>query len=273
MAMHLSIRELRELTVTLTTKTEVAFDQLSPSFLKRRLNLFGDKKGIRNAEQLIERIEQPDFVNELLDFIIVPVTELFRDPGLWRKVRDYLKEIADRERILVWLPQVSSGEELYSLLIIAKELGVWDKLEVIAGYSSEAFRKKVKCGLFHNKKIDNDLYNYKRYEGKDGLEEFIQVEGCCVHLDRELLQKVELRKGHFLGGVPDEKVDLVLFRNVLLYCKKEYHNVLKEHIDKFIKPGGWLCLGVREGLQDYENRFECIDEKEKIYQKYSVLTD
>ncbi len=274
MALNYSIRELRELADVLTKETGVAFDQMSPSFLKRRLNVFGDKKGIRRNEQLLAGLQHDDFKDDLLYNTVVPVTELFRDAGLWRSIRDRFMELPDSEKVRVWIPQVASGEELYSLLIIAKETGVLDRLKITAGYCSSDIKENVEKGIIQNKKMEINLYNYKRYEGKATLDSYLEETNGIISLKADLLSKVEFKKGMVTNGQPDEKVDLVLFRNVMLYFKKDYHSVFKSAIDSCLKPGGWLCVGVKERLPSpFSDRFECIDVKEKIYMKFNALND
>lgn len=274
MALNYSIRELRELADLLTKETNVAFDQMSQSFLKRRLNLFGDKKGLRKHEQLLKALEQDAFKDDLLYTINVPVTELFRDAGVWRNIRDRMLQLAAQPTISVWIPHVSSGEELYTLLIIARETGVWDKLNVTAGYCSSALKEQVKNGIIQNKKMEMNLYNYKRYEGKTGLEIYIEEDNGTIKLKNDLLSKVEFKKGLVTDGQPAHKVDLILFRNVMLYFKKSYHAVFKDTIDSCLKPGGWLCVGEKEHLPSpFSERFEWIDTKEKIYTKFNALND
>lgn len=274
MALNYSIRELRDLSEVLTKETGVAFDQMSQSFLKRRLSVFGDKRGIRRSDQLLTELEQDEFKDDLINNMVVPVTELFRDAGVWRNIREHLLEMSINQEIRVWIPQVSSGEELYTLLIIAKEVGVLDKLKVTAGYCSLATKEQVKKGIILNKKMDMNLYNYKRFEGKASLEEYLDEENGTLNLKSDLLSNVEFRKGLVTSGQPDEKVDIVFFRNVMLYYKKDYHSVFKSEIDKCLKPGGWLCVGVKERLPSpFSDRFECIDCKEKIYLKFNALND
>nr|WP_321407201.1 CheR family methyltransferase [uncultured Carboxylicivirga sp.] len=272
MALNYSIRELRELSVTLAKETKLPIDQMSQSFLKRRLYLFGEKKGIKRNEQLIAGLKNEVFKEELISSVVVPVTELFRDAGVWRKIRDHFLTLSNQAQILVWIPQISSGEELYTLLIIAKETGVLDKLDITAGYCASDTKELVEKGILISKKMDTNLYNYKRYEGKAALEDYIEEENGSIKLKSSLLKKVRFKKGCVTEGQPDSKVDLVLFRNVMLYYKKDYHIILKDEIDKCLKPGGWLCLGVREQLPNpFSDRFECIDSKEKIYNKYNAL--
>jgi len=273
MALNYSIREIRELSEVLTQETEMPFNQMSQSFLKRRLYLFGEKKGVKKNEQILAGLKDNAFKDDLINNIVVPVTELFRDPGLWRKIREYFLFLSDQPNIKVWIPQIASGEELYTLLIVAEETGVLDKIEVTAGYCASVAKERVEQGVIYSKKMDTNLYNYKRYEGKQSLEGYMEDDEDTLKLKSSFLSKIHFNKGCVTVVKPDEKVDLVLFRNVMLYYKKDYHSVLKEAIDSSLKPGGWLCIGVKEQFPSpYSDRFECIDQKEKVFLKFNALT-
>nr|WP_319400354.1 CheR family methyltransferase [uncultured Carboxylicivirga sp.] len=273
MALNYNIREIRELSELLTKETNLPFNQISQSFLKRRLYLFGEKKGLKKNEQLTDGLSNSEFKDDLINSIVVPVTELFRDPGTWRKIREHLLSLSNQSSISVWIPQVSTGEELYTLLIIGKEIGVIDKLDILVGYCSSGFMKLVQKGLVSSKKMEINQYNYKRFEGKSSLNDYMSEEGTTLELGTDYLSRIQFKKGCVTTGKPDKQVDLILFRNIMLYYKKEYHTILKEEIDECLKPGGWLCLGAKERLpSSYEDRFECFDEKEKIYIKFNALT-
>ncbi len=274
MAVNYNIRELRALSEHLTTVTGIPFDQMNQSFLKRRLNYFNDKKGFRKGEQLIEFIMKDEFKEEFIAYMTIPVSELFRDAGLWRNIRHYLTELAFVSEINVWIPQVSSGEELYTLLIIAKEEGIIDKLNVTVGYSSNYKIDCIQKGYLRAKRMDTNLYNYKRFEGKAALEDYFDTKEDGLYLKNNLMDGVKFKKGLVTAGQPDEKMDLVLFRNAMLYYKKDYQSIFKNAIDDCLKPGGLLCVGVKEILPSpFSDRFECIDQKEKIYKKFKALMD
>lgn len=274
MAVNYSIKELRELAGFLTEVAGIPYDQMCQSFLKRRINNFNINSGFRRPQQLTDSLEKTENVEALIDEMCVPVTELFRDAGLWRNIRERLKKLALNPTIDIWIPQVSSGEELYTLLIIAEEEGLLDRLQVTVGYLTPQNKACVQSGQLRAKKMDTNLYNYKRFEGKDSLEHYFVTDASGYCLRPALLRNVKYIKGLIAGGQPSEKMDIILFRNTMLYFKKDHHPVFKAAIDKCLKPGGWVCVGVKEMLPSpFSDRFECIDMKEKIFMKYKALTD
>ncbi len=269
MAVAFNISELRNLAGQLTEKLDVPFNQLTHSFLKRRLNEVFDKNGWRKAEQLIEKINDDSFVDQFLLSFSVNTTELFRDPGFWRQLRKQIPVLKSTGNLKILLPDLASGEELYSLLILLHEIGYVGSTTITVQHYSNLRLEQVKKGILATRKMDVNAYNYKRYEGSNSLDDYFveSSDGYCF--DTKLLHNVEFKKA---GCELSNDFEIVIFRNTMLYYLKDYHNSFKESFDKSLKPGGLLCLGVKEMLAEpFENRFEAVDTKEKIYRKYAFL--
>ncbi|NJK85065.1 MAG: hypothetical protein HC906_02930 [Bacteroidales bacterium] len=65
---------------------------------------------------------------------------MFRDPSLWRWLREELLPQTVEKTIgkyRIWFPNCVSGGELYTLTILLKEMGLMDKVEIIATCCSE----------------------------------------------------------------------------------------------------------------------------------------
>lgn len=274
MAVNYSIKELREAAEELTTKLALPYNEMSQSFLKRRLHYATEKLNIRKHEQLIEAIEEDSFQEEFMQQMNVPNTEMFRDAKLWRTLRQHFNECKYDSKINVWIPDASTGEELYTLLIMAKEANLSENMNIWINQTSKHLLKNIEKGILGTRKLDANAFNYKRFEGTSSFNDYIiEVDGQ-LHINPDLIKNITFTHGYFLDKVPDERMDLILFRNVMLYYKKDFHSQLKDCVDKSLKPGGLLCVGVKEVLPSpFSMRFECIEPTEKIYQKFKMLTD
>ncbi|MCU4155181.1 hypothetical protein J1N10_04290 [Carboxylicivirga sp. A043] len=273
MALGFNISELRVLSEQLSEKLNLPFKQMTHSFFKRRLGQFIEMNGIRKVEQLMEQLDNEAFADEFCHYFSVDTTELFRDAGFWRHLRKIINEQYTGANFKVWFPQVSSGEELYSLLILLDELKCIDKAEITVNSTSELGVERIKKGLLGSKKMDVNAYNYKRFEGVNSLEDYFNEseEGPCI--ESSLLKNVSFGRVGF-DTVLDTKCDFIIMRNCMLYYARDYHTEVKNIIDSTLLSGGYLCLGVKEQLATpFDDRFECIDTKEKIYKKFKFLRD
>jgi len=273
MAINFNISELKLLSKELTEKVGMPFDQMTHSFLKRRLTDVFEKQGFKKKEQLIDGLKNSLFCDDLRLLFSVHTTELFRDASFWRYLRKIISERYTNDTLNIWLPDIASGEELYSLLILLDENNILSKTKIVVNHTSAKVLNQVKEGVLLARKMDVNAYNYKRFEGADSLDKYYKESYQGFDFNSDLLKDVVFVQGDMLS-VPAEASDIILFRNSMLYYNKEYHVTLKECFDKALKPGGYLCLGVKETLpMPFEDRFEIIESKEKIYSKYRFLKD
>ncbi|WP_289053233.1 CheR family methyltransferase [Carboxylicivirga marina] len=273
MAIGFKISELKLLSEELRKKLGLPFDEMTHSFFKRRLSQFVEANGIRKVEQLLEQLNDKIFADQFIHFFSVNTTELFRDAGFWRHLRKmFLEKYSDRS-INIWLPDGASGEELYSLIILIDELKLTNQVKITVNHSSAAGLKMIQSGVLLSRKLDVNAYNYKRFEGIGSLDNYFSdtVNGFAFKIEQ--YNNITFIQGG-IEKVPAAKSDIIIMRNALLYYSKDYHTTVKLALDQSLKNGGLLCLGVKELLASpYNDRFECIDSKEKIYSKFSFLRD
>lgn len=273
MAVSFNISELKDIADQLTEKLNLPFNQMTHSFLKRRLTEVMDKQGIRKLEQLFTSLDKQLFRDDLPLLFSVSTTELFRDASFWRQLRKLITNMSSADDLQIWLPDLASGEELYSLLILLDEIKCLDGTKVYVNHPSQQALENVKQGLLFARKMDVNAYNYKRFEGEYKLENYYEESNSSFVINAALLKHVVFSQEGMLSA-PNGKVDIILLRNRMLYYTKDYHLQLKDTFDRALKPGGLVCLGVKEALPEpYSERFECIEQKEKIYSKYSFIKD
>lgn len=273
MAVGFNISEIRELSEQLSVRLNMPFRHMTHSFLKRRLAMFFEKHGFRKIENLYESIRQPEFVDDLSQFFSINTTELFRDAGFWRQLRKIFNEKFIAKDCHVWFPDVASGEELYSLLILVEELKIEGNVQITVNHQSKTALTNIQKGLLSVRKMDTNAYNYKRFEGISSIDSYFVEKPEGINFKSDRLKKVNYQQGG-IENIPSKKCDIVIMRNNLLYFTKDYHVTIKEFIDECLNKGGYVCLGVKEQLPvPYNDRFECIDKKEKIFSKFSFLRD
>lgn len=274
MAVSFSISELRAISEQLSVQLRLPFRHMTHSFLKRRLAMFCDKHTLRKPEQLLEQLNEEAFVDDLCRFFSVNTTELFRDAGFWRHLRKLITANYPQQNIKIWLPDGASGEELYSLLILLKEANLISRAFITVNNPSHKGIENLKQGALNMKKMDVNAYNYKRFEGTGSVEDYFSETPDGPQFDVALFTNVSFQKGGIEQVQESDKYDIIILRNSLLYYTKDYHEQFKRIIDRALVKGGLVCLGVKEQLSvPYDDRFECIDTKEKIYSKFRFLKD
>src|SRR5262249_41025017 len=77
------------------------------------------------------------------------------------------------------------------------------------------------------------------------------------------------------NGVTDPpflRLDLISCRNVLIYLSPELHKRCIPQFHHALAPGGYLILGPAESVGLFEELFDLVDRKNKIYSKKMVAT-
>ena len=71
--------------------------------------------------------ENPNEIDQLYNEFLINVTNFFRDPEAYESLKQnalkkLIQEKNDGDIIRIWIPGCSSGEEVYSIAIIIKEI-------------------------------------------------------------------------------------------------------------------------------------------------------
>ena len=224
------------------------------------------------VESLIKKLsDSPTFIDEFLDELTVNVTEMFRDPGFWRVMRDEIIPgiLLNHKEFKIWHAGCSSGEEVLSMAILLKEMGIHEDVTLIATDLDTNILEKAKTGTYPIKNMELNEKNYIRLEGKGSLKDYYKEENGKAVFDKSLLKNVSFRKHDLVVGELFNKFDLILCRNVMIYFNQSLQNeVLKKFHDSLFKYG-YLAIGSKESLIwcDIASKFIVVNNEEKVYKK------
>ena len=269
---ELGIVDTRNIIKTLQDVYNYDFKNYALTFFKRRVEKIITNHNLKDADGFIQKIEtNKDFFEIFLQEMCVEDTEMFRDPSLWRVLKEELfpKIIHGAANFKIWFPEVSSGEELFSTAIILKKLNLLKNVQLITSSISELEIEKTKKGLFDPKKIEVNNPNFKRIFSEGELSDFYTHENDTAYWDTSLIENTKFIKQNIIFDDYPKGVKLVLFRNQMIY----YNQILQERFIKIIYnsvvPGGHLIIGNHEKI-DYWNSdkdYTLISKAESIYKK------
>lgn len=269
----IEINDVRLLTQIVKEKYDYDFSNYAISSFKRRIIRIMEIYKFDTFDKLVVRIKnEPSFFKEFLSELTVNVTEMFRDPSLWRELRDkVLPNLFDaHETIKIWHAGCSSGEEVYSMAILLKENGWLDRVKIFATDIDHTILAKAKEGKFSVKNMQelNDK-NYFRYGGASQLSDYYKTEGTTAQMDKSLLANVNFMEHNLVSGIAFTKVDIVLCRNVLIYFNQNLQNEVFRLLHQSMFNYGYLIVGSKETLVwcDIANKFITVNNEEKIFKK------
>ena len=123
-----NIQALRKIFILIRNRTGHDFSQYKKSTVFRRVGRRMNLHQIEDISQYLRYLqENTDELDLLFKEFLINVTNFFRDPDAFESLKDgalkdLITEKSDYDTIRVWIPGCSTGEEVYSIAIIIKEL-------------------------------------------------------------------------------------------------------------------------------------------------------
>jgi chemotaxis protein methyltransferase CheR len=267
----IDIADLKRISELIYQKYRYDFRNYAMSSFKRRVLRIMEIKRLTVDSLLRKLSDHPPFINEFLDELTVNVTEMFRDPSFWRIMREEIVPsiLLNHKQFKIWHAGCSSGEEVLSMSILLKEMGILQDVTIIATDLDAAILDKAKTAIYPAKNMDLNEKNYIRFQGNASLHQYYKVENGNAVFDDELMQNVSFRRHDLVLGEPFNKFDLILCRNVMIYFNQALQNEVLKKFHASLFKYGYLAIGSKESLIwcDYSNRFIVVNTEEKIYKK------
>lgn len=240
--------------------------------LKRRFSHIMSCFGASSADDLdglIRKgsISKDAFVEELM----VDETELFRDPSLWREMRErYIPDLVKHPGPKIYIAATSSGDELYSLSIILSEMGLKDKVSIVASCPSATRLKKIREGMLYDaKKMEIGEANYQRYGGISKISNYYTMDGSGFRMNSSLLSNVEFDTNLISQDSMDKSYRMIFLRNWLIQYNIPLYEKVVNSLHQSLVIGGLLFLGNMETLEfsEFDRKFHLENRDERIYRK------
>ena len=210
-------------------------------------------------------------MQELLGELTVNVTEMFRDPGFWKILRDQIipQLVTNNKPLKIWHAGCSSGEEVFSMAILLHEMHITSNVSILATDLDPKVLEKAKAGTFPIKHLDVNEKNYSKLHTGNPLSTwFRSVKGTAI-LDPRLLKNVTFQEHDLVTDDINDTFDLLLCRNVMIYFNQSLQNDVLTKFHRSMAMHGYLSIGQKESLTwcDVANKFEIFSSAEKIYRK------
>ncbi len=272
-APEIGINDLRKLIQTITERFDYDFSSYSSASFKRRIQRFIEIKRLGSVENLVNKIISGEIKkNELLTEVSVNVTELFRDPSFWKYLRKVLLEQNFPQNIKIWQVGSSSGEEIYSLMILLNDLNLLNKAEVISTDYNTGIIEKAQSGLIPVKSMELNTSNFVKTGYKGELTNYFMPEGDNFKLNKDLLSKIKFKEINLVKDSHNGSVDIILCRNILIYHNPQLQNDILKKFHQSLNMSGLLILGSRETIEwsEIAPKYTMLGPEERIFRKNKV---
>lgn len=250
------------------------FRNYAKASLKRRLLAVLAAASCNTLAELIPRLlRDEDYLTEIITHLSVPVTEMFRDPHVFKTLREsVLPVLKTHPRFNVWQAGCATGEEVYSLVIMLEEEGLLEHAQIYATDINEKALQMAEDGIFSMRSLPEYQRNYKSAGGKAKLSDYYVANADFFRIHERLRKKIVFANHNLVSDGVFCEVQLILCRNVLIYFNNELQRHVLELFHESLARGGFLCLGSRESLRavETENLFSEVDHEAMIFKKSVV---
>ena len=249
------------------------FSQYAPASLTRRVRQLVHTHHCGSISTLTARLlHEADFVTKVIQGLSVPVSEMFRDPPVFRALRErVLPVLASYPQITIWQAGCAHGQEVYSLSILLQEAGLYERSHIFAtDFNSDALLRAQE-GIYPARDAQLWSRNYLEAGGAYSLASYYSARYDFIKLDQKLRRHITFANHNLVADKMFCEAHLVLCRNVLIYFSNPLQNRTLELFRDSLVRGGHLCLGLRESLDfaPVATDFTAVDASLRLYRRTS----
>ena len=252
--------------------TQVDVSHYKGSTFRRQLDRRLAELGMPDLAAYVALLErEPQELQRLQQSLLISVTRFFRDADVFARLRQAMADLvagkADGEPLRLWVSGCATGEEAYSLAMLAAN-ALGERLprvpvRLFATDIDHAALQHARLGHYPQEALaDIPAELAQRYTVPDGHQGFRMhkvIRDMCVFAPHDLLSQP-----------PFVNLDLVSCRNVLIYFQADIQAEILAKFHHALRPQGWLMLGQSESTGGAGGLFAPAEKAHKLFRRLSV---
>ncbi|MFO7924267.1 MAG: CheR family methyltransferase [Bacteroidales bacterium] len=232
--------------------------------IRRRMTLHKIKR-LKDYVNFIE--DNPDEVHHLFKELLILVTSFFRN----REAFDILREKVfpeifnpdNPDPVRIWVAACATGEEVYSIAILAKEYQESQHIRVdmqIFATDVDSQALEIARTAKYKGNIESDIPG-------ELLDKYFQKTDDLYQVHKDIRDMVTFAEHNAIKDPPYSKLDLISCRNFLIYLEPPVQKNLLNAFHYALQVERYLFLGSSETPSLKEELFDSMDAKAHIYRK------
>ena len=211
--------------------------------------------------------KHPDEINQLLNTLLINVTEFFRDPPAWEILRheilpSLLKNLRPGHSFRVWSAGCASGEEPYSVaILLAEHFGPRIQDYDIKIYATDIDEEALNTARRGEYSVDAVRRVRPEWRGK-----YFHGKGL-LRVNREIRRLVIFGRSNLAHDAPISHVDLLVCRNLLIYFDSELQKQILARLHYALEAEGVLFLGKSESQLTNSRLFRRLNSRWRIFER------
>lgn len=245
------------------------FRSYSVASLRRRMRLAMQRLDCKTLSQVQDKVlHDPAVFAQMMDYLTVQVSEMFRDPPYYRGLREQVLPVLNTYPSLkIWIAGCSRGEEVWSLAILLKEEGLLERSLIYATDINPHALQAAQAGIYDLERVADYSRNYLDAGGRASLSDYYTAAYGGVRFDPDLKRNVVFADHSLATDTVFAETHLVSCRNVLIYFNRALQQRALDLFRNSLVRRGFLGLGNRESLRysDVADQFQEVVPGERIY--------
>ena len=238
------------------------FGNYAEMSFKRRIEHIIGSHNLSGIDELISRVKQSkEYFQVVVNDITVNTTDLFRDVPVWLNLRrNVLNIFRNKAHVNIWHAGCSSGEEVYSMLILLNELNLLDKAKVFATDINTDILDRARKGVFNSRLHHSYFDNFDKVIKVNPLnfeetidipyDKYFELEPLhkTFRIKKFLRDKVTFKYHNLVEGTVFYKFDLIFCRNVIIYFNTDLQSKVISLFHESLFSDGMLLIGAHENI-------------------------
>lgn len=261
--MEISDEQIIDFQKAISDHSDYDFTGYSVNSLKRRILKITEEYG-SDVCRLIKTISNDVIaLEEVVKKITVNTTELYRDPKIWQSILyKILPRFKAYSSINIWHPGCSTGQEVYSMMIMLHQLGLFDRSNIYASDINTDVLDVSRQGSYRlrfNREYIENFNSVYTEEGNDDVnntfapsDNYFSVDEARDRIvmheflkNKPIYNKIDLVK---YDNVFAASFDLIICRNVIIYFNNDLQNRVLHQFHRNMRDSACLVLGMHESI-------------------------
>ncbi|HEY2177314.1 MAG TPA: CheR family methyltransferase, partial [Caulobacteraceae bacterium] len=243
------------------------FAGYKPNTFARRVQRRMHVTHAASLDAYVERLKSdPAEVSALFRDLLINVTGFFRDKSAFEALaKAVIPEIfagrGAQDTVRVWVPGCATGEEVYSIAILAREfmdgLTAIPRVQIFATDIDEHALSVARAGRYPREALEGVTAERRR--------RFFHPDAAGFVIAKEIRELCVFSPHSVIRDPPFSRVDLISCRNLLIYFGLDSQNQVIPIFHYALRPRGFLFLGASENVSQFGELFAAVDKKHRIY--------
>ncbi len=262
---------IQKILIMIRNRTGHDFSLYKESTINRRIARRMNVHQVDDVSDYLKYMQKhPKEVNILFKELLINVTNFFRDSDAFKSfkekfISEVLDEKSDGDKVRIWIPGCSTGEEVYSIAMILQDYldQTGKQLEVqLFGTDIDEDAIDIARAAIYPSTIVSDV-------SEENLKRFFIKTGDSYKVKKNIREMAIFAPHDVLINPPFSKLDAISCRNLLIYMNKDAQKKILSAFTYALEPDSILFLGPSESIGNFVDSFITLDNKWKIFKSKS----